>query len=43
MTAYVFHYDLEDPDLCIEAAPRLVALHVHYGVPGYLLHTRNDA
>jgi polysaccharide deacetylase len=33
MTEYVFHYDLEDPDLCIKATPRLVALHMRYEVP----------
>lgn len=33
MTCYVFAYDLEDPDLCLRAAPRLVELHRRHEVP----------
>ena len=33
MTRYVFAYDLEDPDLCLRAAPRLVELHRRHEVP----------
>ncbi len=33
MTSYVFAYDLEDPDLCLRAAPRLVELHRRYEIP----------
>jgi peptidoglycan/xylan/chitin deacetylase (PgdA/CDA1 family) len=33
MTSYVFAYDLEDPDLCLRAAPRLVELHRRYETP----------
>ena len=33
MTAYIFHYDLEDPELCLKATPRLVELHLRYEVP----------
>jgi peptidoglycan/xylan/chitin deacetylase (PgdA/CDA1 family) len=32
-TRYVFAYDLEDPELCLEAAPRLVGLHRRYEIP----------
>lgn len=30
---YVFHYDLENPDLCLKAAPVLAAIHRDRGVP----------
>lgn len=33
MTAYVFHYDLENPDLCLKAAPALAELHRRHEVP----------
>src|SRR5919202_5457914 len=33
MTYYVFAYDLEDPDLCLRATPRLVELHRRYEIP----------
>jgi peptidoglycan/xylan/chitin deacetylase (PgdA/CDA1 family) len=33
MTSYVFAYDLEDPDLCLRATPRLVELHRRYEIP----------
>jgi peptidoglycan/xylan/chitin deacetylase (PgdA/CDA1 family) len=33
MTSYIFHYDLEDPDLCLKATPRLVELHRAHDVP----------
>jgi hypothetical protein len=33
MTRYVFAYDLEDPDLCLRAAPRLVELHRRHEIP----------
>lgn len=33
MTSYVFHYDLELPGLCLEAAPRLVELHRRHEIP----------
>jgi peptidoglycan/xylan/chitin deacetylase (PgdA/CDA1 family) len=33
MTRYVFAYDLEDPVLCLRAAPRLVELHRRYEIP----------
>lgn len=32
-TRYVFHYDVENPDRCLRAAPRLVELHRRYAVP----------
>jgi peptidoglycan/xylan/chitin deacetylase (PgdA/CDA1 family) len=33
MTRYVFAYDLEDPDLCLKATPRLVELHRRHEIP----------
>ena len=33
MTYYVFAYDVEDPDLCLRATPRLVELHRRYEIP----------
>ena len=33
MTRYVFAYDLEDPNLCLRAAPRLVEPHRRHEVP----------
>jgi peptidoglycan/xylan/chitin deacetylase (PgdA/CDA1 family) len=33
MTCYIFAYDLEDPVLCLQAAPRLVELHRRYEIP----------
>ena len=33
MTKYIFHYDLENPDLCVKAAPVLVELHQRYNIP----------
>jgi peptidoglycan/xylan/chitin deacetylase (PgdA/CDA1 family) len=32
-TRYVVAYDLEDPNLCPKAAPRLVELHRRYEIP----------
>lgn len=45
---YVFHYDLENPDLCLRAAPVLAKLHRDHGVPatffmlGRVLEQRGD-
>jgi peptidoglycan/xylan/chitin deacetylase (PgdA/CDA1 family) len=41
VTSYVFHYDLEKPDLCLKAAPRLAELHRRHNVPAtfFLLGT----
>ncbi len=33
MTRYIFHYDLENPDLCLKAAPVLHDLHVKHEMP----------
>ncbi|NCO43102.1 MAG: hypothetical protein COZ06_13925 [Armatimonadetes bacterium CG_4_10_14_3_um_filter_66_18] len=33
MTNYVFHYDLENPDRCVKAAPILADLHRQRGIP----------
>lgn len=30
---YIFHYDLENPDLCVKAAPVLARIHREHGVP----------
>ena len=33
MTQFVFHYDLEHPELCLKAAPILAELHQKYNIP----------
>lgn len=33
MTHYIFAYDLENPEGCLQAAPVLVRLHEKYGIP----------
>ncbi len=33
LTRYVFAYDVEHPDLCLKAAPRLVELHRRHEIP----------
>lgn len=33
LTAYVFHYDLEHPDFCLRAAPKLAEFHRRYEIP----------
>jgi peptidoglycan/xylan/chitin deacetylase (PgdA/CDA1 family) len=47
-TAYVFSYDLEDPDLCLRAAPVLAELHRRHEIPatffivGTVIEERGD-
>ncbi len=45
---YIFHYDLENPDLCLKAAPLIAAHHRERGIPatffilGRVLELRGD-